>query len=159
MADDLEEPKPVQEDSPESPRENDSQVEVSINYKPREDAAHSTIRPIKAIYDDFSLTSGAASGVRFRSHNRTREFKIYDQPNAQLILEEVEDRDDGDEEGQDEKMNRGIRIKRANDTSYGLQFLRATYSLIAVFVGGFLLILGICILLFLFIDLATQVKN
>jgi hypothetical protein len=33
---------------------------------------------------------------------------------------------------------------------------RATYSLIAIFAGGFLLILGICILLFLFIDLATQ---
>ena len=33
---------------------------------------------------------------------------------------------------------------------------RATYSLISVFVGGFLLIFGICILLFLFIDLAIQ---
>jgi hypothetical protein len=37
-----------------------------------------------------------------------------------------------------------------------LTIIRATYSLIAVFVGGFLLILGICILLFLFIDLAVQ---
>ena len=83
----------------------------------------STLRPIKSIYDDFSLTSGSASGVRFRNHNLTREFKIYDQPNAQLILEEVDDRGEGDEE-QDRRRTKGIRIKQANDSSYGLQFLR-----------------------------------
>ena len=80
--------------APQSPLE-DVDIEVSIDDKTPDDNADElpspeTIRPIKAIYDDFSLTSGSASGVRFRNHNKTREFKIYDQSNAQLILEEVD---------------------------------------------------------------------
>ena len=108
------------------PQDQAIDIEVSIDDgTPTDDkpSPTSALRPIKAIYDDFSLTSGSASGVRFRNHNRTREFKIYDQPNAQLILEEVEDRDA--EEGDDARTGgRGIRIKQAYDTSYGLQFLR-----------------------------------
>jgi hypothetical protein len=124
MADDPEQPEHPQ-DAPVSPHEDDSEVEVGIDYKLKATSGEDAIaRPIKTIYDDFSLTSGSASGVRFRNHNNIREFKIYDQMNAQLILEEVEDRDDeeGDEEGQ--KAGRGIRIKQTSDTSYGLQFLR-----------------------------------
>lgn len=113
--------------APQSPLE-DVDIEVSIDDKTPDDNADElpspeTIRPIKAIYDDFSLTSGSASGVRFRNHNKTREFKIYDQSNAQLILEEVDGCDavDGNEK---EVEGRGIRIKQSYDTSYGLQFLR-----------------------------------
>lgn len=115
------------EDAAQSPpQDQDIDVEVSIDDEtPTVDdpSPSSALRPIKAIYDDFSLTSGAASGVRFRNHNQTREFKIYDQPNAQLILEEVEDRDT-EEDGEERNGGRGIRIKQAYDTSYGLQFLR-----------------------------------
>ena len=160
---DPEQPQPVN-DAPPTPQEDDTQVEVSTNYKlnatSTEEATPPTLRPIKAICEDFSLTSASASGVRLLNHDRKREFKIYDQPNVQLIFEEVEDRNEGDEEARYGEANRGIkiRIKQARDTSYGLQFLRATYSLIAVFVGGFLLIMGICILLFVYIDLAIQVN-
>ena len=112
--------------APQSPLE-DADIEVSIDDKTPDDNAEElpspdTIRPIKAIYDDFSLTSGSASGVRFRNHNKTREFKIYDQSNAQLILEELEgDAVDGDDKNAE---GRGIRIRQSHDTSYGLQFLR-----------------------------------
>ncbi|KAL3801203.1 hypothetical protein HJC23_012603 [Cyclotella cryptica] len=144
-------------------------VEITVNFNPTTETTQThrtpaTSRPIKSVYEDFSLQSGSASEVRFRTRNVSRDFKIYNQPNAQLILEEIEDTmevggGDGDlgrDVAQDRKEGKGIRIRQTYDTSYGLQFLRAIYSLIAVFVGGFLFILGICILLFLFIDLATQ---
>eukprot|EP00970_Alexandrium_tamarense_P019646 scaffold14313_cov200-Alexandrium_tamarense.AAC.10 len=121
-------------------------------------------RPLKVVFDDFSLPGGSSSEVRFRTPNgyngtsSHREFRIYEQPNnTQLILEEVDDGDDdGDAAPQDRGKRSGITIKQTDDKSYGLVFLRATYSLIAVFVGGFLFILGFDILLFLFIDLATN---
>lgn len=134
MADDPEQPGPGAQSPPEDAEldievsiEDDLEATIDSNapierkHKPN---LPPTVRPIKAIYDDFSLTSGSASGVRFRNHNNTREFKIYDQPNAQLILEEVEDLDAEEGDGGDRKANRGIRIKQAYDTSYGLQFLR-----------------------------------
>ena len=112
----------------------DAEIEMNTSYEADQmdetdkapPAATATTRPIKSIYDDFSLTSGSASGVRFRSHNVVREYKIYDQPNAQLILEEVEEEvEEGDSDTVREmKGERGIRIKQAYDTSYGLQFLR-----------------------------------
>ena len=49
-----------------------------------------------------------------------------------------------------------LTVKQVSDASYGLPFLRASYSLVAVFVGGFLFIFGLELLLFLFIDLATN---
>ncbi len=114
-------------------------------------------RPIENICDDCSLWGGASSEVenRFRASSQaswpTGAFRIYDQPGAQLILEETVD---SSEDGNGERH--GIKIKQTVATTYGLSFLKATYSLVAVFVGGFLFILGFDILLFLFIDLAKH---
>ena len=47
-------------------------------------------------------------------------------------------------------------MKNVDDGGYAFSFLRAAYSLMAAFVGGFLFILGLCLLLFLFIDLASS---
>lgn len=48
-----------------------------------------------------------------------------------------------------------MELKGVVDVSHALSLLRATYSMIAVFMGGFLFILGFDILLFLFIHLTT----
>lgn len=114
---------------------------------------------LQDVVDDFSLQS---QGIRFRAG---REMKIYEQPHGQLILEERGFSSDEDEDGDDanngndengNKGRRGIVIKTINDGNYAFGFLRAAYSLMAAFVGGFLFILAVDILLFLFIDLATK---
>lgn len=69
--------------------------------------------------------------------------------NTQLILEDFH----VDEDGQF-----GMELKGMIEVSRALTFLRGTYSVIAVFMGGFLFILGFDILLFLFIHL-TAVFN
>ncbi|KAL7553040.1 hypothetical protein ACHAWF_016283 [Thalassiosira exigua] len=109
---------------------------------------------LDGLVDDFSLQS---QGIRFRAAGR--EMKVYEQPYGQLILEERCQPlpQNGDSRGGDTTDNEefnGLLVKTVNDKSYALNFLRATYTLMAIFVAGFLFISGLCILLFLFIDLA-----
>jgi len=113
------------------------------------------------VVDDFSLQS---QGIRFRANGR--EMKIYNTPQGQLILEErtdttVSPNDDGDGELEEQAptqdtVGNGILVKTTHDRSYALSFLRAAYSMMAIFVAGFLFILGTVILLFLFIDMAIK---
>lgn len=101
-------------------------------------------------------------------------MKIYYYPNGQLILEQLgpSNYDDDDEEDplssdssndhddKDKKKSRGsdgsILMRIVNDRSYAFGFLRAAYTLMAVTMGGFLFILGVNLLLYVFIDLATR---
>mmetsp|Transcript_13321 Transcript_13321/g.28260 ORF Transcript_13321/g.28260 Transcript_13321/m.28260 type:complete len:973 (+) Transcript_13321:182-3100(+) len=118
---------------------------------------------LEDVVDDFSLLS---HGVRFRAG---REMRIYNQAHGQLILEERSAFDSDDEGGEEQapqdksgraKEGKGahrILVKTVNDNNKGVSFLRAAYSLMTVFVGGFLFILGAAIILFLFIDLGTKV--
>jgi len=110
---------------------------------------------LEHVVDDFSLQS---QGIRFRAG---REMKIYEQAHGQLILEERSASDDDEEQAaqDNDRKNKGhkrILVKSTNDRGYALSFLRAAYSLMAIFVGGFLFILGFDILLFLFIDVASK---
>ena len=119
-----------------------------------DEGEHPSLRPLPAtplsldgVVDDFSLQS---QGIRFRAG---REMKIYDSASGQLILEERDVSSDGI---RNNAGRSGILIKATNDSGYAYSFLRAAYSLMAIFVGGFIFIVGFDILLFLFIDVATQ---
>ena len=52
-----------------------------------------------------------------------------------------------------------MELKEAVETSHALSVLRAIYSVIGLFMGGFLFIMGFDILLFLFIHLTTVLKD
>ena len=119
------------------PGVNHQQAEITLNINPTTETTQThtppaASRPIKLVYQDFSLLSGSASEVRFRTRHVSRYFKVYDQPNAQLILEEIEEsvEDDGGDGNmerdvaQDRNQEIWIRIRHTYDTSYGLQFLR-----------------------------------
>ena len=105
------------------------------------------------VIDDFSLLTG---GVRCRVGGK--DTKIIQHPNGQLILEKnvVESNEGGQPQDESKKNKNKVVIRNVNDKSYALTLLRAAYGLIAVFMGGFLFIVGLDILLFLFIDLGTK---
>ena len=104
--------------------------------------------------------------VRFRRSN----VRVYEQPAGQFVLQEqatmktakrkssgagdAGGADRSDKSKPEEKIY--LTVKQVSDATYGLTFLRASYSLVAVFMGGFLFIFGLELLLFLFIDLATN---
>ena len=73
-----------------------------------------------------------------------------DRFNTQLILEETK-------WGDDEKL--GMELRGTVQVTPALSLLRGIYSVIAVFMGSFLFILGINILLFLFIHLVSVFKD
>ena len=121
------------------------------------------------VMDHFSLPA-PSSEVRFRRSN----VRVYEQPNSQFVLQEhatmktterqvsgVSGRSstgggDGVSSRLESKAKLYLTVKKVSDSTYGLTFLRASYSLVAVFMGGFLFIFGLELLLFLFIDLATN---
>lgn len=74
-----------------------------------------------------------------------------DQFHTQLVLKEFQN------EADDGKIQ--MELKEAVETSHALSFLRAIYSVIGLFMGGFLFIVGFDILLFLFIHLTTVLKD
>lgn len=120
------------------------------------------------VMDHFSLPA-PSSEVRFRRSN----VRVYEQPNSQFVLQEratmkTTERQisgvsggsgvggDGVSSRLESKEKLYLTVKKVSDSTYGLTFLRASYSLVAVFMGGFLFIFGLELLLFLFIDLATN---
>lgn len=122
---------------------------------------------INQLIDDFSLQT---QGIRFRTAGR--EMRIYNQNSGQMILEERGDHvpksaylhvqpSFTQSVAPDEKGGRkeGILVRSTKDVGYKFSFLRFTYSLMAVFVGGFLFIMGFAIILFLFIDLSTAIQD
>ena len=120
------------------------------------------------VMDHFSLPA-PSSEVRFRRSN----VRVYEQPDSQFVLQEhatmkTTERQISGVSGSSSlgagvvssrpksKEKLYLTVKRVSDSTYGLTFLRASYSLVAVFMGGFLFIFGLELLLFLFIDLATN---
>ncbi|EJK65282.1 hypothetical protein THAOC_13874, partial [Thalassiosira oceanica] len=95
-------------------------------------------------------------GVRCRVGGK--DTKIIQHPNGQLILEKnvVGNNEGGRPQDESKGAKNKVVIRNVNDKSYALTLLRAAYGLIAVFMGGFLFIVGLDILLFLFIDLGTK---
>lgn len=95
---------------------------------------------LQHVVDDFSLQS---QGMRFRPTGR--EIRVYEQAGGQLILEERRGGDgvscNNDQEEADHVKNNegdgdgGILVKSTKDHGYAFSFLRALYSLMAMFVG------------------------
>jgi len=88
--------------------------------------------------DHFSLAY-PSSYLKFRD----REIRIYSTPFSQTIFEK--------------KLNSSmVQVKEVADTSIGLFFLRAWYTLISLLMSGFLFVFCIQLLLFLFLGLAIE---
>eukprot|EP00985_Skeletonema_marinoi_P010624 scaffold4969_cov118-Skeletonema_marinoi.AAC.1 len=94
------------------------------------------------IFAGFSLQS---NGIRFRAPRRGKV--VQERFNTQLVLEEVQESDNDGKSG--------MTLRETVQVSPGLTVLRSIYSVMAVFIGGFLFILGFDILLFLFIHLVS----
>jgi len=151
--------------SPDQQKYEPTRIMLSVSSEKASDTERADSSILSNVVDDFSLK---AQGIGIRFRNNT-QIKIYEQALGQLILEETIDADhiNGDEEEhapqQDidddgynkEKKKSTLLVKQVYDTGYSFSFLRSAYSLMSIFVMGFLFILGFCILLFLFIDLAT----
>lgn len=99
---------------------------------------------LNSFHDHFSLDI-ASSNVRFRASKNL--VKVYATPNAQFILEE----------GIDAAGNHKVVAKRMGDTSAALQVLRMTYTLVALFFTGFLVVFSLQVLLFLTLGLTIEV--
>mmetsp|Transcript_62219 Transcript_62219/g.184011 ORF Transcript_62219/g.184011 Transcript_62219/m.184011 type:complete len:566 (-) Transcript_62219:1701-3398(-) len=93
------------------------------------------------IVDHFTLQK-PSSVVRFRG----ADCRVYGDAGSQMLLEE-EKCEDG--------PNR-ISVKERRGSGYGLNMLRGLYTLVALFMGGWVFIFGLELLLFVFIDLATE---
>lgn len=85
-----------------------------------------------------------------RPNNLLSPAVFEDRFSTQLILEETQGGDDG---------KSGMELREPVQVSSGLSLLRCIYSVIAVFMGGFLFIFGFDILLFLFIHLVSSFKT
>jgi hypothetical protein len=133
--------------------ETDSQeIELSIMQRVASPTASERVRQKRAFahsteFEDHFTLPAESSNIRFRSTSNMA--KVYTSSGAQFILEEDFDRDDYEKHR--------IVAKRIQDTTGGLRFLRAIYSLFCVFFLGFLVIFCLQLLLFLISDLTIEV--
>jgi len=118
-----------------------SNVEV-VDYDEAYEAAR--VPTVSKFRDHFTLPI-PTSVVRYRSRKGAARV-IEGSDDYQFVLEE-----NYDDEG---KMD--ITIRRIQDSGSGLRFLRATYTIVTAFWAGFLFVISMQILLFLFLDLAIQ---
>ena len=115
------------------------------------------------VLDHYSLPT-PSSTVRFRSAN----VHVYDSQGSQLIMEErLTTRKSSRTitslqlQGADQAKNTtsNVTVKRVVYSSPELLFLRAMYAAITFFMGSFLFIFAVGLLLFLISDLANQARD
>ena len=115
------------------------------------------------VLDHYSLPT-PSSMVRFRSAN----VHVYDSQGSQLIMEErlttrkssrtiASLQLQGDDQLKNTTSN--VTVKRVVYSSPELLFLRAMYAAITFFMGSFLFIFAVGLLLFLISDLANQARD
>ena len=102
-----------------------------------------------AVVEDFSLQF---PGICFRAG---RDLQIYKQAGNQLILEET----GGNGALAGTAGHAGLLVKHTHTSGYAYGFLCGAYSLVAVFVNSSIFGVGFVILLFLFVDTATQLDG
>ncbi|GKZ00654.1 hypothetical protein MPSEU_001017600 [Mayamaea pseudoterrestris] len=119
-------------------------VETAIVPSLTESASDHEMPLIANFKDHFSLPM-PSSRIRFRSTRSAA--RVIEQEDGQFVLEENYDSDEDEHE---------VSIKRIEDKSAGVSFLRAIYAVVTAFWTGFLLIFSLQILLFLTLDLAIQ---
>jgi hypothetical protein len=99
---------------------------------------------ITRFHDHFTLLI-PSSTVRYREgHSAAR---IIESPDCQFVLEETYNA---------KKEKHSVSIRRIQDASEGVRFLRLSYAIVTAFWTGFFFIFCLQILLFLFLDLAIQ---
>ena len=89
--------------------------------------------------DHFSLPI-RSSTIRFRSSNIAH--RVYENKHSQFVLEQTPDR---------------ITVKKMEDSTTSLKFLRSIYTLMCLFFLGFLLVFAVQVLLFTLQDLAIDI--
>jgi hypothetical protein len=108
------------------------------------DAVYDTSRPTVSLPVDHFTLSVPTTTIRYRRSNNAA--RIIEDSDKQYILEEADNKDG----------SHGISIRKINDSSEGVRFLRATYALATAFWTGFLFVFCIQIILFVFLDMAIQ---
>lgn len=104
-----------------------------------------TVTPVVSSFKDHFTLPIPSSVIRYRNlHSAARILETSD---AQFVLEDLYDED---------TKTRQVSIRRIHDTSEGVRVLRLLYAIVAAFWTGFLFILCLQILLFLFLDVAIQ---
>lgn len=121
------------------------------------------------VLDHYSLPT-PSSTVRFRSTN----VHVYDSQGSQLIMEErltaknnaaggktasLQEEEGSDGGEVDTTTTTNVTLKRVVYSSPEMLFLRGLYSVIAFFMGSFLFIFAIGLLLFIISDLANQARE
>jgi len=101
----------------------------------------------KLFKDDTSLCL-PSSTIRFRANKSTA--RVYPDERGQFIIEEKFVIDD------DGKKRRVANAKFVETSTYKILLLRATYTLVALFFTGFLLVLAMELLLYLVMDLTIE---
>jgi hypothetical protein len=114
-----------------------SRASVEVVHAPK------TVPAVTIPKDHFTL-SHPTTVIRYR--RTTDAARIIEDADKQYILEEADDMDGKHQ----------ITIRQLHDTSEGVRFLRATYTLATAFWTGFLFVFAVQILLFVFLDLAIQ---
>jgi hypothetical protein len=96
-------------------------------------------------YTDHFTLPAPSSTVRFRSkHSAAR---VFENKTTQFVLEETYD---------PVTTKRKINVKRMKDSTKGLQFLRATYTIVCILWTGFFFVFALQVLLFLVLDLVIE---
>jgi hypothetical protein len=98
----------------------------------------------KYFTDHFTLPT-PSSTVRFRSANTAA--RVFENKATQFILEETYDPENG---------KRRIQVKRLKNSTRGLQFLRACYTIVCVLWTGIFFVLCLQVLLIMVLELAIQ---
>jgi hypothetical protein len=129
------------------PAATEGDVETAIVPAPSESVLDHEMPMIADFKDHFSLLM-PSSRIRFRSSRSAA--RVIEQEDGQFVLEETYDPED------DEHV---VSIKRIEDKSAGVAFLRTIYAIVTAFWTGFLLIFSLQILLFLTLDLVCNFKN
>jgi hypothetical protein len=99
--------------------------------------AETDIDGVTAIKDHFTLST-PSSIIRFRA-NTSSAFRIYPSHNSQFIMESREDANG----------KHHVHMKRLADSTSNLRLLRLTYTLVAAFFSGFVLVFCLKIMLIL----------
>ena len=115
-------------------------VEVVTAPPPGEDGT----APMVTFPKDHFTLSHPTTIIRYRGSSNAA--RIIEDADKQYILEEADTKDGKHE----------ITIRQLQDSSEGVQFLRALYALVTSFWTGFFFIFCVQILLFVFLDLAIQ---
>jgi hypothetical protein len=96
-------------------------------------------------YTDHFTLPAPSSTVRFRS--KYSAARVFENKTTQFVLEETYD---------PVTTKRKINVKRMKDTTKGLQFLRATYTIVCILWTGFFFVFALQVLLFLVLDLVIE---